>query len=193
MLLDQDTKTISDIDLTLIDRVREKCLQVNWMHEKFTRFEQTLTEGRLCTLPFLIRSVEQRKYTTEQEELVNISMPIVDEVKKHYPDLYPVRGEIVNLLPGKELGMHIDIYWFHKHSKRIHVPIQTNEDCFQIFEDREEHLSVGKIYEINNRIMHSARNSGAEHRIHIIIDLMDKEHYEQLLIEKEKIALKVEE
>jgi hypothetical protein len=176
MLLDQDTKTISDIDLALIDRVREKCSQVDWMHSKFHRFEETLTEGRLCTLPYVIRTKDQKIYTPEQEDLINLAMPIVDEVKKHFPDLTPIRGEIVNLLPGKQLGLHVDIYWFHKHSKRIHVPIQTNDDCFQIFEDREEHLSVGKIYEINNRIMHSARNSGTEPRIHIIIDLMDQEH-----------------
>lgn len=192
MLLDQDTKTISDIDLELIETVRQKCLEVNWMHEKFQRYEETLSEGRLCTLPFAIRSPEQKKYTVEQEQLINAAMPIVETVLTYFPELKPVRGEIVNLLPGKQLGMHVDIYWFHKHSKRIHVPIQTNNDCFQIFEDREEHLSVGKIYEINNRIMHSARNSGIEPRFHIILDLMDKEHYDQLLVEKEKLALKVE-
>ena len=191
MKIEGDTKFIGTIDDSILQPLREKCFIVDWMHDKFSRHEPVLSTGRLCTLPYFLRRPEQRTYNTEQEELIEVALPIVDEVLTHFPDLVPIRGEIVNLLPGRELTLHVDVFWFHKHSKRIHVPIYTNIDCVQIFEDREIHLSVGNIYEINNRILHSARNNGKEPRFHLILDLIDKENYEIALSDKLKAISEV--
>lgn len=180
MLIDTDIKLIGMISLTKIAPFKDLALETDWSHFKFNRFEQSLVEGRLCTLPYPIRADSQKEYTESQKQLVEHAMPIVSEILLNFEKFTPVRGEIVNLLPGKELKSHIDIYWFHKYSKRIHVPIYTNDQCVQIFEDREHHLEEGKIYEINNRIMHSARNSGSTPRIHLILDLMDFENLEKL-------------
>lgn len=172
MLLDQDFKIVGPISLEKINKLRDLSLETDWTDYKFDRFERALTEGRLCTLPYPIRSEDQKVYTEAQQKLIDLAMPIATEVCSYHPALVPLRGEIVNLFPGKELVPHIDIHWFHKYSKRIHVPIYTNDQCAQIFESREYHLPVGYAYEINNRIKHSARNSGTTHRIHIIIDLI---------------------
>ena len=175
MLIDQDVKIIGQVDSVLIENIQELINTVNWFDSKFNRHEESLIEGRLCTLPYPIRNQEQQTYSADQEELINAVFPIINQVSNYFPELVKVRGEIVNLFPGKKLGLHKDIYWFHKHSRRIHIPLCTNVDCYQIFEDRKQHLEVGTIYEINNRIMHSACNCGNTNRVHIILDLMTKE------------------
>lgn len=175
MLINQDVKIIGKVDPVLIQNIQELINTVNWFDSKFDRYEESLIEGRLCTLPYPIRNEEQQTYSADQEKLINAVFPIINQVSNYFPELVKVRGEIVNLFPGKKLGLHKDTYWFHKHSHRIHIPLCTNANCYQIFEDRESHLEVGTVYEINNRIIHSAYNYGNTNRIHIILDLMSKE------------------
>jgi len=192
MLLDQDIKIIGKISLSKIKHAKDVALKTDWYDQKFNRNEETLKEGRLCTLPYPIRNEEQKNYSLSQQELIAAVMPVVDEVLAYMPTFTPIRGEVVNLLPGKELIPHIDIYWFHKYSRRIHVPLYTNKSCAQIFEDREHHLNVGFAYEINNRIMHSARNSGKHPRIHIIIDLLSQDRLQEIK-ENRSIVMQVVE
>ena len=179
MLLDQDVKIIGEISLSKIIHAKNVALETDWYDQKFDRPEISLKDGRLCTLPYPIRSELQKEYSLSQEKLIEAVMPIVNEALAYIPTFVPVRGEVVNLPPGKALTPHIDVYWFHKYSRRVHIPVYTNKLCTQIFEEREYHLEVGNAYEINNRILHSARNSGTESRIHIIVDLMSQERYEE--------------
>lgn len=180
MLIDSDLKIIGDIELSLIQDALKIAKSVNWGDSKFDRRESSLVQGRLCILPYPTRNKEQ-VYSDEQEQLIQSVNPIIEEVSKYFSNLVKVRGEIVNLCPGKQLTLHQDVYWFHKHSRRIHIPLCTNDNCRQIFEDREYHLEVGKVYEINNRILHSAYNRGSEDRIHIILDLMTNEKFKETL------------
>jgi hypothetical protein len=175
MFIDQDIKIIGKIDQGLFQSALYLIETIDWFDFKFNRYEESLTEGRLCTLPYPIRNEEQKIYSKDQEKLIESVLPIINQVSEYFPELVKVRGEIVNLLPNKQLVLHRDIYWFHKHSRRIHIPLCTNDGCKQIFEDREYHLEVGSVYEINNRIMHSACNRGSSDRVHIILDLMTKE------------------
>jgi len=190
MLLDQDVKFIGKISLLKIEHAKNVALETDWHDHKFDRNEETLKEGRLCTLPYLMRNEKQKIYSASQDRLISAVMPVVDEVLEYMPTLTPIRGEVVNLLPGKELIPHIDIYWFHKYSRRIHIPLYTNDSCVQIFEDREQHLDIGSAYEINNRIIHSARNSSNQPRIHIIIDLLSQDRLQEVK-ENRNIALQV--
>jgi hypothetical protein len=182
MFIDQDIKIIGKIDQKLFQPALHLIETINWFDSKFDRHEESLIEGRLCTLPYPIRNEEQKIYSKDQERLIEAVLPIINQVTEYFPELTKVRGEIVNLLPYKQLTLHKDIYWFHKHSRRIHIPLCTNIECKQIFEDREYHLEVGSVYEINNRIMHSACNRGASDRVHIILDLMTKEKGKEALM-----------
>ena len=181
MLINQDVKLIGHIDLVLIQNTLELIDTIDWFDSKFNRYEESLLEGRLCTLPYPIRNEEQQTYSEDQVKLINAVYPIVNQVSNYFPGLVKARGEIVNLFPGKKLELHKDVYWFHKHSRRIHIPLCTNANCYQIFEDRERHLEVGAVYEINNRIPHSAYNHGNTDRIHLILDLMTKEKGQQAM------------
>lgn len=175
MLIDVDTVLCGQVDPALILQARESCFKTDWAQKQYERHEPPLKDGRLCGIPYPMMRDYQRNPTQDQLLLLDDIYPIVDTVLQLFPDRKPVRGEVVNLMPGRRLDLHVDIYWVHKHSKRVHVPIYTNDDCFQIFENREVHLETGNIYEINNRILHSARNSGTEPRFHLILDLMLQE------------------
>jgi len=188
MLIDQDIHIIGKIDQSLFDPTLRLINSINWFDSKFDRTESSLVEGRLCTLPYPIRTEEQKIYSNDQEQLIKVVLPIIETVTKYFPDLIKMRGEIVNLLPRKQLELHNDIYWFHKHSRRIHIPVCTNDQCYQIFEDREHHLEVGTVYEINNRIMHSAYNRGTTDRVHIILDLMSREKAREAMLTPEIVV-----
>lgn len=179
MFVENDVRIIASVNPENINIALEACLLANWNNQKYNRYEETLKEGRLCTLPYVVRREEHMTYTPDQEEIIKSVQPLIMEISTMFPDLIKVRGEVVNLLPGKELTPHIDNYWFHANSRRIHIPICTNKDSFQIFEDREVHLDVGSMYEINNRILHSACNRGSSDRIHLIVDLMSKDKVDE--------------
>jgi len=61
-------------------------------------------------------------------------------------------------------------YSYHKDlSKRIHIPIQTNKDCFLITDKKVEHLPAdGNYYVIDTTQYHTALNASREDRIHIV-------------------------
>ena len=61
-------------------------------------------------------------------------------------------------------------YSYHKDkSKRIHVPITTNSDCWIIVEKNIHHLPAnGSHYIVDTTKMHTAVNASAEDRIHIL-------------------------
>jgi len=181
MLTNQDIEIVGKIDFLKIHHALETILGVDWNDKKFDRPELPLVGGRLCTLPYLIRNLEQKVYTSDQNKLIKSIMPIVNDFNKLFSDYIPIRGEVVNLLPGRSLDLHVDIYWFHKYSKRIHIPLYTNNECMQIFENRNYHLEAGYAYEINNRIFHSASNNGETPRVHIILDLLPKEKLKNLI------------
>jgi len=178
--MDCDYKILGPIDQSLIDSVKDKCLSVNWADNKFDRFETTLLEGRLCCMPYVIINEKQKRHSEEQLELIKTLEPIVDRVMEHFPGYMKMRGEVATLYSGARLVLHRDTSWFHTVCRRIHVPIYTNDKCEQIFENRSFHLDEGFIYEINNRIPHSAYNGGNEFRIHLIIDIMEEEKFNAL-------------
>ena len=53
-------------------------------------------------------------------------------------------------------------------SKRIHIPLFTNEDCFMVIDDRTYYLEPGKIYLTNTTKKHTAVNASQKIRGHIV-------------------------
>ena len=49
----------------------------------------------------------------------------------------------------------------------------------------------GSIYEINNRIIHSAFNNGMTNRVHVILDIMDLNRYNDALLTKQNFMEKI--
>lgn len=191
MHIDRDIKEIAEISCEILKNLENSCKEINWDQESFGRKEISLVEGRLCMIPCLIARPDQLTKSKDRVQLWEGASPIVNYVCNLYPDHKMVRGEIVNLKQGKSLSSHIDIHWFHKESKRIHVPVITNEGSFLTFEDRKYHLSVGKVYEINNRIMHAGFNNGSSDRVHVIIDMMPIDTFNSAVSRKQDFMEKV--
>ena len=191
MRIAEDIKEIAVIPTDLVNNFASICSGVEWNLDDFGRKEISLVEGRLCMIPCLISRPEQLVETPGRKVLQNGVDSIVKFVQQLFPQFKLVRGEIVNLLPGRSLTPHIDIHWFHKESKRIHVPILTNSDSFLTFEDRPYQLRIGKVYEINNRIVHSGFNYGTTDRVHVIIDMMSADTFSHAVTNKQDFMEKI--
>jgi len=83
-----------------------------------------------------------------------------------------MRAILVKLTAGKSIRPHRDIVGISLVvCRRIHIPIQTNENCFFTVGDDKRNLKIGELWEINNdKQLHSVDNLGNEDRIHLIVD-----------------------
>jgi hypothetical protein len=173
MLFESNYRILEIIPQELIDPVTRACEQAQWTNGSYDRHERVLADGKLVEYPFPI-SKPQKNYTDEQLEILKASKPLLDWIisRPRFAGYKWIRGEVATLLPGVTLGWHKDPQWFHDNCVRLHVPIITNEQCVQLWEGEEHHMDLGLLYELNNRVMHSATNAGSEPRTHLILDIM---------------------
>lgn len=83
---------------------------------------------------------------------------------------YFVRAKIVKLKAGGEIKEHCDTHYSLTHSHRIHVPILTNDNVHFQVADLTFNMLEGEMVEINNRLVHSVKNTGKTDRVHLILD-----------------------
>lgn len=92
-----------------------------------------------------------------------------------------MRALLVKLTSGKSIRPHIDTVGFSLViCRRIHIPIQTNDNCFFSVGNDRRNLKIGEMWEINNdKQEHSVENLGDTDRIHLIIDWVEKSLFEK--------------
>jgi aspartyl/asparaginyl beta-hydroxylase (cupin superfamily) len=92
-----------------------------------------------------------------------------------------MRALLVKLTSGKSIRPHVDVVGFSLViGRRIHIPIQTNDDCFFTVGDDKRNLKLGELWEINNdKKMHSVENFGDTDRIHLIVDWIEESLFEK--------------
>ncbi len=114
-----------------------------------------------------------KNYPYFEEDLNNICEII--KQKTNSPG-FLLRAILTKLYKKSNIPTHVDnANNTFKFSRRIHVPIITNEKC--IFKVGEEsiNMKVGEIWEMNNdKLPHSVINDGDEDRVHLIIDWCEK-------------------
>lgn len=86
-------------------------------------------------------------------------IPIINSIMQKYG---MHRTRIMKSNPKSCLSLHNDL------SKRIHIPLITNERCFMAIEDRNYFLEPGKIYLTNTTLRHTAVNASDKFRVHIV-------------------------
>lgn len=182
MKLDTNYKVISKVPKEILDPIIFQCSDVNWNNGTFNRFEKPLADGKLLEFPFPIS--KKSVLTNEQQHLLEICNPILDWILQlpKFANFKFVRGEMATLLPTVKLGWHIDPHWFHKHCNRLHIPIITNQLCKQLWIKDSFHMEVGQLYELNNRVEHSAQNFGNIPRIHLIFDIINNDIWQQEIV-----------
>jgi aspartyl/asparaginyl beta-hydroxylase (cupin superfamily) len=92
-----------------------------------------------------------------------------------------MRALLVKLTSGKSIRPHVDTVGFSLViGRRIHIPIQTNNNCFFTVGDDRRNLKLGELWEINNdKKMHSVENFGDTDRIHLIVDWIEESLFEK--------------
>lgn len=112
-------------------------------------------------------------YEKVTSDLENISKIIST---KRGSDGYIHNAIFVKLFKNKNIPPHKDVAnKIIQKANRIHIPIQTNKNCFFTIGEETKNLKEGEIWEINNdKLVHSVSNDGDEDRIHLIVDWFDK-------------------
>lgn len=118
-----------------------------------------------------------------QQELKNLLLPFVQPYIN--PTELLLYLDISYIPPGKRTKAHIDYAAMHQFARRLHIPIITNNSSRFVMLDGDNiknfYMEVGKVYEVNNQVIHLAANLGTEPRWHMIIDIIDKEIYNYLV------------
>ncbi len=85
---------------------------------------------------------------------------LFEEIIKKYK---LVRTRLMWLKPYSCYSMHRD------DSKRLHVPIVTNDNCFFVFKNEGLiSMTTGNVYEVDTTEPHSAMNCSSEWRLHLL-------------------------
>lgn len=78
-------------------------------------------------------------------------------------DLGMYRTRIMKMGPKSCYSYHYD------YTKRIHIPLITNENCFMVIEDKvHRYPADGNHYLVDTTKMHTFVNASFEERIHIV-------------------------
>jgi len=78
-------------------------------------------------------------------------------------DLKMYRTRVMNLKSKTCYTYHKDL------SKRIHIPVETNKDCFMIINNEVKHYPAdGNYYVVDTTQYHTALNASMLDRIHIV-------------------------
>ena len=84
---------------------------------------------------------------------------------------------LVGLVPNGIIRPHIDTAIPLRCVNRIHIPIITHPHIKTYIDHKEYHLEAGKIYNFNNTLLHSVKNTSDLMRVHIIVDVQDENVY----------------
>lgn len=96
----------------------------------------------------------------EQFDIPLFNIPYINSIIQEH-DLIRTR---VMLMPRKTC-----YYWHKDDTKRLHIPIQTHEHCFLVFDDGPIHMPAdGNYYWMDTTRYHTAMNCSKIDRIHIV-------------------------
>lgn len=80
---------------------------------------------------------------------------------------------LVGLYPSQQIVAHADVAI--RPAIRLHLPLQTNEDCWVFHGGGWQQLHVGYVYKMDPTWFHGAVNWGTTLRLHLMIDILEEE------------------
>jgi hypothetical protein len=108
--------------------------------------------------------------------LTGIADPVI--VQADIARMKPVTGDTV---------LHTDTRYNQRYARRYNIAISTNTDCWLYHHSydlntggKRDHIDEGEVWELNNKIVHTAVNYGMTWRTHLVIDVMPKHYYERM-------------
>lgn len=168
----------------LCDNIRSQLADIDWSDRTYGRTEITLKQGRVIEMPYHVTNFHTLDIGSPLAQAIAALVSWIQQ--QHLTQSFlPIRCEIASLPPGTGLELHRDQAWFHSHSRRMHVPLITNQRCWHSStidgDEQVYHMSADVLYELNNIDMHTAVNDGEEHRIHVIADFMPLDFFQQAI------------
>ena len=146
--------------------------ELNW--DEYT-FRQTDRYGQADTktIPLIwsedfLENTEWGSYEIFKDSLIEIENNLIQLLGEGKIEV----ALLINLPKNKKILPHIDSgdEHFFK-TKRIHIPITTNDKCNFIVGGETVQMKQGEIWEIDNAYkVHSVNNNGKTDRIHLLID-----------------------
>jgi hypothetical protein len=85
-------------------------------------------------------------------------------------DHVALRVQLVKLPARKNVLPHIDVGHIFRVTRRIHLPIITNQNVDFFIELEKVPMEEGRLIEINNQAIHCVFNQSDLDRVHLIID-----------------------
>ena len=83
--------------------------------------------------------------------------------------------------------LHTDTRYNQRYARRYNIAISTNDDCWLYYHSYDlehggtrNHISEGEVWELNNKIIHTAVNYGDTWRTHLIIDVMPRNYFARM-------------
>jgi hypothetical protein len=108
--------------------------------------------------------------------LLGIADPVV--VQADIARMRPIIGDTV---------FHNDTRINQRYARRYNIAISTNPDCWLYHHSYDletggsrDHINEGEVWELNNKIVHTAVNHGTTWRTHLIIDVMPRNYYDRM-------------
>lgn len=164
-------KYYGKIDVSNIDNLIVNT-ELNW--DEYT-FRQTDRYGQADTktIPLLwsedfVENTEWKSYEIFKDYLIEIENNLIQLLGEGKIEV----ALLINLPKNKKILPHTDSgnEHFFK-TKRIHIPITTNDKCNFIVGDEIVQMKEGEIWEIDNAYkIHSVNNDGNTDRIHLLVD-----------------------
>lgn len=121
---------------------------------------------------YVFDSGDLRKYDLDQNDFTQVNNyfkgTYVEKVYNELNECYNIcRGRFMTLSPeNRAYSYHYD------RTKRIHIPLYTNEDCMFIVNDNVYKMQeLGQAYMLDTRHKHTALNLSWQERVHFVVCL----------------------
>lgn len=99
-----------------------------------------------------------------------------------------VQADIARMRPlVGDTKLHTDTRYNQRYARRYNIAISTNNNCWLYHHGYDlntggmrDHICEGEVWELNNKIPHTAVNHGDTWRTHLIVDVMPRNYWERM-------------
>ena len=161
-----------------VDRMVSEISQVP--HADYREANSTICTPKKVWVLDLIEPIDSKENRTFQEKEWLKKLPYLREIY----DTFECPRELlrVHRLASKgKLRRHRDMGINYENNRlRIHVPVITNPQATFQVEDEVIHMGAGECWYVDVDLFHQVANQGPEDRVHIIVDCLRNEWWDNL-------------
>jgi len=85
------------------------------------------------------------------------------------------RSRLMGLAAGADVPVHIDVHYYWRTHRRIHIPVITNPGVLFTCNRETVHMAAGECWLFDSFALHKVQNTGSERRVHLVLDTVGGE------------------